>query len=121
MTLVHTGARGPEALASSWAKDRNVPEILYEPRTGSCESLSVPGRLEFLLQDLKPVRIYDFSEPGNIPMIAEIADRASLCVSYSRSAVERAPRADRGPSVSQGVSAGEDFDMANRSGISHSY
>ena len=121
MTLVHTDQPGPPTLAREWAEDRNVPQLISPPDpTGETRDQRI-RRYNSILDGISPVRIYDLTEPGQHSELAEHAKRRKWFVSESRSVVEHAPKADRDSSLSQGVSPGEDVDMANRSRISHSY
>ncbi|MDE0174248.1 MAG: SLOG family protein [Defluviicoccus sp.] len=121
MTLVHTDQPGPPTLAREWAENRNVPQLISPPDPAGETRDQRTKRYNSILNGIKPVRIYDFTEPGQHSELAEHAKRRERFVSESRSVVEQAPEADRDASISQGVSPGGDVDMANRSRISHSY
>ena len=121
MTLVHTDQPGPPALAREWAEDRNVPQLISPPDPAGETRDQRTRRYNSILDGISPVRIYDFTEPGQHSELAEHAKRRARFVSESRSVVEQAPKADRDASISQGVSPGGDVHMANRSRISHSY
>lgn len=119
LVLVHSNNPGVERMAGDWAQNNRVPQIVL-PR-GPAEDLQHEDARVSVMFHKEPVRVYDFTEPGQRSSIAQSARERGLAVTESRSAVERAPAESLGASSGLSVETADDRDMTPRARISHSF
>ena len=119
LVMVHANHPGVEQMTGEWAQANRVPQIVL-PR-GPAEDLQHEDARVSAMFHKEPVRVYDFTEPGQRSSIAQSARERGLAVTESRNAVERAPVESLGTSSGLSVEAADDRDMTPRARISHSF
>ena len=119
LVLVHSNHPGVEQMTGEWAQANRVPQVVLPQ--GPAEDLQHEDARVSAMFHKEPVRVYDFTEPGQHSSIAHSARERGLAVTESRSAVERAPVESLGTSSGLSVETADDRDMTPRARISHSF
>ena len=119
LVVVHANHPGVERMTGEWAQANRVPQIVL-PQGPAGDLQHEDARVSAMFHT-EPVRVYDFTEPGQHSSIAQSARERGLAVTESRSAVERAPAESLDTSSGLSVEPADDRDMTPRARISHSF
>ena len=119
LVLVHSNHPGVERMTGEWAQNNKVPQIVLPQ--GLAKDLRHEDARVSAMFHKEPVRVYDFTEPGQHSSIAQSARERGLAVTESRRAVERVPAESLGTSSGLSVEPAGDSDMTPRARISHSF